>query len=62
MVPFGNLEKVRRRMMTAAASTISRGVVIEPYQGNHIQFLWEAFRALPWTDSVPASREAVSRR
>jgi fatty acid desaturase len=59
MVPFDNLGKVRERMMRASSPATARSVVIEPYRGNHIQFLWEAFRALPWTERV-ASRRAAS--
>jgi fatty acid desaturase len=59
MVPFDNLDKVRERMMRASSPAIARGVVIEPYRGSHIQFLWEAFRVLPWTETA-ASQKAVS--
>lgn len=58
MVPFDNLDKVRERMMTASSPAITRGVVVDTYRGNHVQFLWDAFRALPWTART-ASRKTV---
>jgi fatty acid desaturase len=59
MVPFDNLDKVRERMMTASSPAIASGVLIDTYRGNHVQFLWDAFRALPWTART-ASSKAVS--
>jgi fatty acid desaturase len=59
MVPFDELDKVRERMMRASPPATTHGVVIDPYAGNHVQFLWEAFRSLPWTERA-ASRTTVS--
>jgi fatty acid desaturase len=59
MVPFENLDKVRARMLQAPPPSSARQVVIEPYQGGHIQFLWQAFLALPWTGPQVVPRDTA---